>query len=496
MTSGRGKADAPRGHDDGTPRTAGQLGGRAARGAAAVVARGGVINIIQLISSLLLARAVSPTQYGAFAIGSTVVGFGRFLGDGGAGSAVIQEPRRDDDDGRRDLGRVLFVQLTIASFATVSLVASAPLLRSAFHAPPEATLIVAILACTLLVEVPQIVPKVRLRRQMRYERLTIIELFAVLVLYGVQIFGFLAGWSIWALVIGQVAGSITHTLVLVSFGGGLVRPRREGALALARRGLPYQGALMIQAVFAVTSIGVLGLQLNTEELGLWTWSTVLATPLVTLALSLHAVYFPSLSRLHEQHASRHVEAVGRVARLQMLFVSAAVGVLCGFAVPVIRFIYDEKWLPAVTATRISLLGVLPLMLATLLAASLESSGKARLRLRALAMSTFVGVLAAIPLSAGFGPAGAAAAVYLIVPLVDAVILLWTFRIALGRVLIDSLFVGGAAYLLALGLAAKAHSLAMMLALGAVAGLLSLAFTLVDRQALAFGWVLLRRRSVT
>ena len=464
---------------------------RGGRGALSVVAFTSFLNVIQLASALVLARQLAPEQYGAFAVGATIVGFGRFLGDGGAGSAVIQQPGGREVS-RRDLGRVLLLQATIATTAAVLLVLAAPLVRSAFDTPADTVGVIIGMALALVIEVPVVVPKVRLSRRQQYQRLQVLGAVAYAVLYAVQIGGLLLGYGLWALVAGQLAYSCTSVVVMLVWGGGLVRPVVKGSLTLARRGLPYQGAFAVQALFSICSIAVVGTQLSTSELGLWTWCTVLATPLIALTGALRGVTFPALSRLHEHHRSRHGEALAMVARLQFLFVSAVVGVLCGLTVPLVRHLFDERWLGAVDAVRAALLGVLPLVLAGLLAAGVESSGRPHLRLQAMLGGTVTGVLVAIPLSAYYGTTGAAISTFLVVPLVDAVLLLRVSPVDIRRAVIDAVLVGLGSFSLAILLAQQVDGLGSLLLVCCVTGVFGLALIpLVDSSSLRVGWRLVR-----
>ena len=471
--------------------TATEVATRGGRGALSVVVFTATLNVVQLISSLVLARELAPEQYGAFAVGATIIGFGRFLGDGGAGSAVIQQPGSREVD-RQDLGRVLLLQCSIGVAAAVVLVLVAPLVRTAFDTPAETVGVMVALAFAMVLETPTVVPRVRLMRRQEYQRLQVMTAVAYFALYAVQIGGLLLGYGLWALVAGQVAYSGVLLVIMLGWGGGLVRPVSRGALALARRGLPYQGALVVQALFSICSIGVVGTQLTTSELGLWTWCTVLATPLIALAHALHGVTFPAFSRLHEHHRSKHAEALAMVARLQFLFVSAVVGVLCGLTVPMVRYLFDEQWLGAVDAVRAALLGVLPLILAALLAAGVESSGRPHLRLQAMTGSTIAGVVLALPLSAAYGTTGAATAIYLLVPLFDMLLLLRVAQVPVRRAFVDAVLVGAGSFVPAFLLAQRVDGLGSLVLVSAVTGVVGLALMpLVDSGSLRVGWSVVR-----
>lgn len=474
-----------------TGTSAAALGRRAGQGVVGVVLTTGMTNVLQLASSLLIARALAPSEYGAFAVAATVVGFGRFLGDGGAGSAVIQRPGPDTDLDR-DLGRALAVQGTLCLVLATLLAATAPLIRAAFDAPPETTWIVIALAGTLLLSAPTVVPEVRLRRQQRYQRRQALNALSLLTIYLTQIGGLLAGLGVGALVLAHVVGSLVTTTIFLLYGGGLVRPVWTGALRLARSGWAYQGSLVVQSVFSLLGIVVVGSQLPIDELGLVSWCTILATPLIALGINLHTVTFPALSRLHEHHPERHAGGVSLVARTQLLCVSAVVGVLGGLATPLIAIVFDEKWLAATTAARWALLGVLPLLLAALLGAAVESTGRPQLRLRSMAGSCLVGLVVALPLAAVHGPSGAAFALYLLVPLVDAVCLAVVARVALGRAVLDAVVVGGVTGAAAAWAARSVDAGPELLLAVAGLGVLTLVLLpLVDLDSLRRGWRLVR-----
>ena len=476
-----------------TPTSARALGQRAGRGALSVVVTSGLVNVMQLASSLVLARALVPEEYGAFAVAATVVGFGRFLGDCGAGSAVIQQPGSAEPD-RRELGRALWLQLAVAVVAATALILAAPAIRAAFEAPPQTSTIVRFMALTLLLEAPAVVAKVRLNRAQEYQRLQVVSLASYVALYCVQIGGLLAGFGLASLVAGQLLFSVVSTALLLGLGGGVVRPQPRGAVALARRGLPYQGALTVQAMFAIASVGVVGTQLSTAELGLWTWCTVLATPLLALAMNLQNLAFPALARLHEHHSAQHRAAVSLAARLQLLPVAVVVGTLCGLTVPVVQHVFDPRWLGAVDAARAALLAVVPFLLAALLAATAQSMGRPGLRLRAMALSTLVGVVCAVPLAARFGTTGAAVAIFTVVPLVDALLLLLWVRVPVRRAVLGAAAVGVGSFGVATLLAPYADRLVGLVAVGAVTGLVGLALCVaLDLPALREGWRTVRAR---
>lgn len=455
--------------------------------------RTAIVQLVQLASALLIARVLVPDLYAAFAFGSTVVGFGRVVGDCGAASAVIQSPGSEPTRPQA-LRAIAFVQLCIAVAAVALLVGVAPTIRSLMGGPAETVPIVVFMSVSLLVEAFGAVPKMRLQRELRFERLGIILLAQSLSLYAVQIIGLLLGFGVWALVAAQVVGSIVLTTLLVANGGGIVRPSSAGALELVRRGIAYQGTLITTAATALASTAIIGAVLGADRLGLYSWATILATPLILAVQNIHDVGFPALARLHEHHVARYHEAVALVARLLSVVVAGAVGVLCAFAPAIIGLVFDDRWLRAAGAGRAALVGAVPLAFTWLLAASIESSGRPKLRLAGVLIGSAVGLALVAPAASRFGASGAGLAMYLVVPAVDMVFLALVSRVPMTRAFVDALLVGSISLALSLPFAARVDSLVELLLFGGLCSLASLAaMVVVDRRAIARAASFLRPR---
>ena len=86
---------------------------RAVASAAVNLLRGIGVKCLGLVGLLVLARMLSPTDFGVVAFGATLVTFANFLADGGIGNALI---RRVEPPERADLKALLGFQL---GFSTV-----------------------------------------------------------------------------------------------------------------------------------------------------------------------------------------------------------------------------------------------------------------------------------------------------------------------------------------------------------------------------------------
>ena len=96
----------------------GEVRQRAVAGAAVDVLRGFGVRVLGLLGTLVLARLLTPHDFGLVAFGATFVTFGNFLADGGIGAGLI---RRVEPPSRADLRALLAFQLGLSTALAVGI---------------------------------------------------------------------------------------------------------------------------------------------------------------------------------------------------------------------------------------------------------------------------------------------------------------------------------------------------------------------------------------
>jgi O-antigen/teichoic acid export membrane protein len=480
--------------DDGPSAEA--IGTTAARGAAGAVARSAFIMVVQTASSILVARELAPEYYGAYALGSTIVGLGRLIGDCGASTAAVQRPGELEVP-RPTLRALHWIQIVTTAIATFSIIAMGPLITKVFDGPSDTVPILVAMSLMLLLEAPMVVPRTRLLRSMEFHKLTVITLVSAIVLYAVQIAALLGGMGVWALVVGQFASITVLVIGTLVLGGGTVRPAIAGSWTLAKSGLAYQANLLTPAVTNLIAIAVVGSTAGATVVGFWSWSTVLATPLIQLLYNIRDVGFPALARLHEHHPRRHADATALVARLLSLLLGIGIGVMAAFAVPLIELVFGDQWLPASGAVQVGVVAVLPLGLSWIVATALESRGGANDRLVALVISSVLALAVCAPLTNAWGATGAAFAIFLLVPTVDFGILWVRTRLPLTRAVVEGCVVTAVVAGIGLPLAATTTSFVGLLLWSSFTAMVGVILVMaIDRRAIWIGRdILMGRLSV-
>ena len=163
---------------------------------------------LQITVLAVLARLVSPQQFGLVAATVIVITFSEIISDCGIGAALIQRARLTDEDIRT--GFTLTVLLSIAVWMCIAL--GAPAIASFFRLP-SLTPLIRVGALTFVIR-SLTVGDFLLARRMRFRALAMIELASYAGYAVVAVLLAARGWGAWALVDGQVFMAVVYTTLL------------------------------------------------------------------------------------------------------------------------------------------------------------------------------------------------------------------------------------------------------------------------------------------
>ncbi|GMR19028.1 MAG: lipopolysaccharide biosynthesis protein [Patescibacteria group bacterium] len=298
-----------------------------------------------LLTTLILARLLSPRDFGLVASAIVVFNFLTLFSNSGLGVAIAQSKEDLDED---DLSTIFWPNLLLGvilfglSFAASSLVAS-------FFGDAKVRPILIGLSVSLVTDSFSTVHVGYLTRIMDFRTLSIREIIASLG-YGVSaVIGALLGWGAWALVFGYLVKSVLNAATLwfsVSWRPSLVFNWRTFKRIYAF-GLKLVGNGFIEFFRRNTDRGLIGRILGTSTLGVYSiaYSLIMIprdqiTPLVTRVL------LPAYSRIQDDNARLEKAYLRAVQYVSLVTVPVALG-LAATAPELIEVLFGSKWLGAV-----------------------------------------------------------------------------------------------------------------------------------------------------
>jgi len=294
------------------------LRGRTVRGAAATFVGQGSKFLLQMISIAVLARLLTPQDFGLVAMVTAFTGFVMIFKDLGLSMATVQH----ENISHTQVSTLFWINLGLSILLMLITLALAPAIAW-FYGDPRLTVITAALSVAFIFGGLTVQHQALLRRQMRLRAVTVIDVSAMATGILVAVVSAWAGWGYWALVWMQVATAlITAAGVWIASGWIPGRPgRRSGVRAMLKFG-SYLAAFNFVNYFARNADNILiGRFVGADALGLYSRAySLLLFPIGQITAPMTAVAVPALSRLQsdpERYKSYYVKAIKIVAYLSM-----------------------------------------------------------------------------------------------------------------------------------------------------------------------------------
>ncbi len=272
-----------------------RLGGAARGGAVLAYGSFAVSKLLVFVTTLILARMLTPGDFGVVGYALVVIGYLDAARDLGVGAALIARPQVD----RRVASTAFQISVGWGLLLTTAVFLGAPLLGDFFD-DPRAVGVTQALSFGFLLSTLGSTHGALLYRELAFGRRVVPDVVEALVKVLVSIGLALGGWGYWSLVVGQLAGSASFCLttwVMHPF-----RPRLEWDGAAGRWLLGFGSTVVASSLLwgLLTSVSflIVGRELGAVALGIY----LLAYRLPQLALMsnysiLSTVLFPVYARL-------------------------------------------------------------------------------------------------------------------------------------------------------------------------------------------------------
>lgn len=171
----------------------------AIRGGGITVFSRGVIFIIQTISTVILARILSPEEFGLFVMVTAVVGFLTIFMDFGLTDAIIQK----SEINHHEINNLFWINIAVVLIIITIAMILSPLIAW-FYSEPRLIKITILWSSYLLFGALSSQHISLLKRRMQFLEISIIEIISIFISSIFAIIMALNGWSYYSLVFRQV----------------------------------------------------------------------------------------------------------------------------------------------------------------------------------------------------------------------------------------------------------------------------------------------------
>ena len=299
---------------------------------------------VSFLVGLVLARLLTPSEYGIMAILTIFIAVSNSIVDSGFSNALI----RKTDAKRVDCNTVFLFNLVVSGLLYVVLFFAAPAI-SVFFKEPLLVEVMRGIGWVLIINALGIIPRTLFVKDVNFKTQTKVSLIAS-VSSGVLGIGMaLAGMGVWSLVGQQLSRQLLNTLFLWIYSTW--RPIWEFSLQSFRELFGFGSKLLLSGlldtVFKEIYSLVIGRCYTSAQLGQYTrasqFNQIFSSNLTTV---IQRVSYPVLSSIQEE-SDRLREAYRKVIKSTMLITFACMLGLAAVAKPLIVILIGEKWMPAV-----------------------------------------------------------------------------------------------------------------------------------------------------
>ncbi len=309
---------------------------------------------ISWIVTLVLARLLSPEDYGLFGMAMAVIVCFELFQELGLGAAIIQRQNLSIPQ----INAVFWVVGGIGLLLFASSFVMSPLAAWYFEEPRLVDMI-RVLGLVLLFNFLGMVPYSLLTKELDLKRRSLAEAFAVTMGVIVSITTAYNGLGFWALVYGQIVKAILKNLGLWFASGWMpsVHVSFEGFNQLMGFGFRVFGASGVKSLSNSANIMIVGKFLGGQELGFFTMADALGNnPLHKLTTSvINQISFPVFSKLQNDEANLRQYFLKITQYLALIGLPLQVGMAL-VAHDMVVVLLSEKWVPMVGLLQVFCIG--------------------------------------------------------------------------------------------------------------------------------------------
>ena len=362
--------------------------------------------VCQFIFMALLARLLDPAAFGLMAMAAIALRFSGFFAQMGFAQAIIQRPQLTP----QDTTAALVMALCIGSVLCGAMMLAAPMFAQGFRTV-ELSGLISVLAVSLLLTALGALPLALLRRQARFKRAALVEVFCFVAGYGVVgIVCASRAMGVWSL----VAATLSQQALIVLVGFLSVRyplawpVSRTAVSGLWAYGSRHSVVGFLEFLWANVESMFIGRSLGKVDLGLFNRTVTLTNLPVEFGVNaVTKVLFPALSAM--QHDRRRMADGFQILLLCIgLFSTATACGIAAAAPDVVALLLGDKWLEVVPIVAIAAFAVPPMFMFVACGITLDSLAELRPKLR-LQATVLVFKVALVVLLARWGLVGIASA---------------------------------------------------------------------------------------
>lgn len=346
------------------------------------------MRLFYFVQGVILARILTPSDYGLTAMIAVFTAVGSLLADGGFGAALIRKKDRTD----LDYSTVFVVNVGMSFILSITLALCSGAIADFYH-QPILQKIVCLNALGMFLWSFVAVQGVKMRADLRFKEINVINMINNITIGLVAIGMAFAGFGIWSLVypgfIGMPLCGFLYWRAQHWFPG--IRFSKRSFKEMFGFGSKLLASGLLDTVYNNIYPIVIGKLFSSRDLGYYTRASGYAQmPSTTVTGILTSVAYPILSKIQDDN-ERLRNAYRKLLRLSAFLVFPVMVGLSALARPIILVMITAKWEPAIVMLQILCFALMWYPIHALNLNLLQVKGRSDLFLRLEIIKKIIGI---------------------------------------------------------------------------------------------------------
>lgn len=299
---------------------------------------------VSFIIGVLLARVLSPADYGVVGMIGIFLAIAQTFIDSGFGSALI----RKKDCTNEDYSTAFYFNIAAGLTCYAIMFLSAPFIAEFFNTPILKD-IVRVLGINLFLASLTIVQGAKLTAAVDFKSQAKIGMAATIISGSVGLTMAYTGHGVWSLVYQSIASSIVRTILYwtVTKWAPQMSFSMQSFKYLFGFGSKILSASILHTIYSHLTTILIGKYYTPSDLGFYSRGESLARfPSMNITSILQSVTYPILAGIQDDE-KRLIDAYRKYIRITSMVIFFGMCLLAAIAEPLILTIFTEKWLNSV-----------------------------------------------------------------------------------------------------------------------------------------------------
>lgn len=311
------------------------------------------VQVCQFVIGILLARLLSPSDYGTIGMLAIFMAIAQSLLDSGFNRALIQKKDRTNVD----YSTVFYFNLVVSIVLYALFFMAAPYIADFYHTPIIKD-VSRVIFLSVVINAFSIVQTAKLTIELNFKLQSLATIISVVVSGTIGVVFAYSGYGVWALVAQGISSALVRTFILWMFSHWkpLLTFSKESFISLFSFGSKLLIGDFIHTIYTNLYTLVIGRTFSSSNVGYYNLSNTYALlPYSIFSQVVNKVIFPILSEKQEDNAEL-LNVYNKLFKVPMfLYVPLMFGI-AALAEPLVCILIGEKWIDCVPLLQILCIG--------------------------------------------------------------------------------------------------------------------------------------------